>query len=310
MTRATRLLWTILFTLLFFVAAVGVETYLINMFIKAWNAVNWPTTKGIIVKSELEKHLSIKTSYEAFIEYTYQIGEKQYKSKDVRARGSNAKYRSELTPLVEKFPAGKEVTVYYNPVNPSDALLEVGVDGIDQLVVVLPVLLILFSGVGLIALILEWRKGPNAVIELDESKEEDSDRIWGPRVRFHCHNCKTEVAARTYMHREVSLTQPESHVECIPCGIIQSTKLPLQELDHYSADELIPHLYTRVSVVVKFLAIASIVFFLFPFVGFVFGGIGLLASKHTGGWTKRVSLIGFVLSSVVLLGFICLWIWA
>lgn len=299
---------------LFCAMATAVEIYTVSTLLKTNEAVNWPTTKGVIVRSELSAERVIKTSYEAHIEYTYQVGGKPFKSKQVRSRGAGSKYRNEVAPLVDQFPVGKETQVFYNPTNPADALLVVGADLSDYLIVIFPVFFMGAAGFAVVALFLQWRKNAREGYEPHEDEfenEPEGYRTLGPDVRFHCPVCKTEVAARTFRLFEVhAVPQEETFVECIPCGITRLVHLPLEELDQYSVDELTEHLTPRVSIVVKFLAIASVVLFLVPFVGLVLGGVGLLASYHSGSWTKRVSLIGVGLSSVVAIVFVCMLIWA
>lgn len=94
------------------------------------------------------------------------------------------------------------------------------------------------------------------------------------------------------------ITQRETYVECSGCGLHRLTRLPLEELAGYSADELTPHLYRRVSIIVWTLALASVLGFCLPVAGLTFGAVGLLMSWRTGGWPKRLSVVGLALSSV------------
>jgi hypothetical protein len=61
-------------------------------------------------------------------------------------------------------------------------------------------------------------------------------------------------------------------------------------------EELESQLAVRLSIVVRFLAIASIVMFCLPFVGIALGIAGLLASYRTGQWPKKRSIVGIVLN--------------
>jgi hypothetical protein len=94
------------------------------------------------------------------------------------------------------------------------------------------------------------------------------------------------------------LVQRETFVKCSQCGIVRLTPIPLAELGQYSAEELTPHLRQRVSIVVKVLAMASLLMFFIPVFGLILSGIGLLVSYRVGGWPKRVSLIGLGLSVI------------
>jgi hypothetical protein len=130
--------------------------------------------------------------------------------------------------------------------------------------------------------------------------------IPGPDVRFNCPRCRLDSSARSYERKETMgvffiplITQRERYVECCSCGTTRLTRLPLEELDRYTADELGPHLQQRVSFIVKFLVVVSLLLFFVPIVGLVMGLIALIATYRTGGWLKRLSLIGLVLSALV-----------
>ncbi|WP_425619200.1 DUF3592 domain-containing protein [Anatilimnocola sp. NA78] len=138
-----------------FVAAMGVEFLTVNVFLKAKEIESWPATKGTILKSELTSTFHGTTTYEAQIEYEYQVGEEKYLSKQVRTRGTGTKHQVDVARLVQKFPAGQEVDVYYDPANPSDAYLETGVDFVNYIIIVSPLIFALGAVVCLVAMLRE-----------------------------------------------------------------------------------------------------------------------------------------------------------
>jgi hypothetical protein len=88
----------------------------------------WPSTKGKIVTSrvELSSGRDMATVY-AKIAFEYQLSGRTYQCDQVH---SGDKYYAEATreetyDLVDRYPVGREVTVYYNPDNPAEAALEV-----------------------------------------------------------------------------------------------------------------------------------------------------------------------------------------
>jgi hypothetical protein len=138
-------------------------------------------------------------------------------------------------------------------------------------------------------------------------------RIPGPDTLLNCHACGPDLPANTYQLEEKMgvffiplITQRRTYVECSECGAAWLTRLPLAELGQYSAEELTPHLKKPVSFVVKFIALASLLLFWVPLVGFALSVIGLLASYWTGGWPKRVSLIALVLAFLISVLFVIL----
>ncbi|MBN1979605.1 MAG: DUF3592 domain-containing protein [Anaerolineae bacterium] len=98
---------------------------------KAAASQSWPATFGQITKAEVKQSASTdddgRTTYAYYpaVEYTYQIGGQTYTSKrmsfgGVVAYGSWAKAEAGLA----RFPVGSQVTVYYNPEKPAEAVLE------------------------------------------------------------------------------------------------------------------------------------------------------------------------------------------
>ena len=101
------------------------------------------------------------------------------------------------------------------------------------------------------------------------------------------------------------LTQRETCVKCLDCGTIQLTKLPLKDLEGLSPGGLQPWLFPRVSIIAKFIALASILLFCAPVVGLGLGVAGLIMNFRSGGWPKVVSIVAIVLSlPVTLLGIV------
>jgi hypothetical protein len=130
-------------------------------------------------------------------------------------------------------------------------------------------------------------------------------RTAGPEIRANCPACGPNVPAKTHVLEErmglffvPMFTQRETYVECTGCGAARLIGLPLEALPGYPPDELDRHLHRRVSLVAKFLAVASVLVSCFPFVGLGLGVAGLVASYRTGGWVKVVSIIGIVIGTL------------
>jgi len=82
----------------------------------------WPFIRGIIVASEL-RHTNDDTS--VHIAYEYSISGKTYTSNLVSYSGlANASVERDA--LISRYPVGTKVSVYYDPSNPSRAVLQPG----------------------------------------------------------------------------------------------------------------------------------------------------------------------------------------
>ena len=84
----------------------------------------WPSTMGTVLMSAIEQRSSSEGGYTDYpvVQYSYQVGGQPYQSyklapgPDVGGTGAGK--------VVARYPAGAQVMVFYNPQNPSDAVLE------------------------------------------------------------------------------------------------------------------------------------------------------------------------------------------
>jgi len=83
----------------------------------------WPSTMGNVVMSTIDRRSSSDgyTDYPV-VQYSYQVNGQAYQNTKLapgpEVGGSGARG------VVAKYPAGAQVMVFYNPQNPSDAVLE------------------------------------------------------------------------------------------------------------------------------------------------------------------------------------------
>ncbi len=94
---------------------------------------NWPKTAGQVVRAFVYRHerrtpKETSITYTPVVEYAYTVGEQRYTSgKRDFAPYDCATFTDErkAREIVAAFPAGKAVTVRYNPVVPAQAALKV-----------------------------------------------------------------------------------------------------------------------------------------------------------------------------------------
>ena len=96
----------------------------------------WSTVGGEVVHSEVEEHISVRrdkndratttVTDESNIVYVYRVGGEEYRGQRVRFDWEMDRADAEAT--VAKYPVGTLVTVYYDPDDPSSAVLEPGGD--------------------------------------------------------------------------------------------------------------------------------------------------------------------------------------
>lgn len=92
-------------------------------------AESWPTASGVVEKSELsvrhdtDSDGTSSTTYAAHVVYSYKVDGLSY-SNDAIGFGSSSGGRKKAQKKLEEYPAGKSVTVYYDPEKPEKAVLE------------------------------------------------------------------------------------------------------------------------------------------------------------------------------------------
>jgi hypothetical protein len=88
-------------------------------------SLTWHMTTGKIIKSRVEVMGGETASVSPRIVYEYDVYGRTYQSEQIRAGGiyitdpNRSAYE-----IVDSYPVGKDVTVYYDPNNPEDAALE------------------------------------------------------------------------------------------------------------------------------------------------------------------------------------------
>lgn len=88
----------------------------------------WPSTKGAVTASEVIRSRSDDgVQYKPEILYNYRVGKEDYQQGNIRYDGdwstSSSTYANRM---VQKYPVGKQVDVYYDPDDPFEAVLEPG----------------------------------------------------------------------------------------------------------------------------------------------------------------------------------------
>jgi len=116
---------------------------------KVAQAASWPSTMGTVTSSRIELRSSSEggsTPY-PIVNYAYQVMGQPYQGAKVMP--GPEKGGSGARKVVERYPAGAQVMVYYNPEKPSKALLERGTPGFVRLFwIILIILDIFLCGLG------------------------------------------------------------------------------------------------------------------------------------------------------------------
>lgn len=98
---------------------------------KAEESQNWPGTSGTVTLAEVKRSVNRDEdgnesyAYYPSVEYTYPVGGQTLSGKRLAFGGMVAqKNPASVQKNLERYPVGGQVTVYYNPEKPSEAVLE------------------------------------------------------------------------------------------------------------------------------------------------------------------------------------------
>ena len=128
---------------------------------KANQAKDWPTTDGVIQTSHVTQRRSSDGDrmYGAEIVYTYKVGDQSFTGSRVNFGGDHSSSsRSSWDSLVNRYPTGSEVTVYYDEQAPGESVLNPEVSSM--------IMWIWYGGLGMLLLgVLVFASGVWAILK-------------------------------------------------------------------------------------------------------------------------------------------------
>ncbi|MDI6769063.1 MAG: DUF3592 domain-containing protein [Anaerolineales bacterium] len=118
---------------------------------KAEASQGWPATQGQILEARIAESTSTdsdgdtSTSYSPAVKFTYNVAGQEYKGNKITF-GFTQGYRNyaKAQAALARYPLGAQVTIYYDPANPADAVLERKAGG-NTLAMVLGIILLAIS---------------------------------------------------------------------------------------------------------------------------------------------------------------------
>lgn len=128
------------FVAIFGLAGIGM---LVKYFLdkkKAGESQNWSSAMGKITESYVRRKVSTDsdgdttTSYYPEVRYTYQYLGTEFSGDRIAFGGKVGGGQNKAYTAISSYPVGKDVTVYYDPNNPEDAVLERRMAGATYLI--------------------------------------------------------------------------------------------------------------------------------------------------------------------------------
>lgn len=90
-------------------------------------AQRWSETAGLVLSSGIKVQRTARSRSEVpAVVYQYQVDGTSFVGTSIRAgdRYFSVRFAGEARKTVERYPAGAQVTVFYNPANPAESALE------------------------------------------------------------------------------------------------------------------------------------------------------------------------------------------
>ena len=105
--------------------AIGGVVYIVQFRqgLRADTSKTWPRAPGTVIASALEKSPDRRRRYRAALQYSYRVGGKEYHASRV-FWGGNEGREKQMASVVETYPPGSAVRVFYDPRNPAEAVLD------------------------------------------------------------------------------------------------------------------------------------------------------------------------------------------
>jgi hypothetical protein len=98
--------------------------------VQAISSSRWLQTEGVILVSDLQRTRDAEGgySYRPEISYRYQVGGSEFVASRYKfGAGMSLSWSGPAARATQKFPIGSRVTVFYDPADPQEAVLESGV---------------------------------------------------------------------------------------------------------------------------------------------------------------------------------------
>jgi hypothetical protein len=141
-----------------FLAGIGGIAAGIYFMRRAVAATKWTKIRGRVISSEVKRISTTddlqdgdtihSVSYRPEVSYEYAVDGKTYQSHQIAILVSTSSNEGIARAVVDKYPAGKEIDIYYNPDKPKDAVLEQSSPGSGWFFIGIGIFFIIIGGIG------------------------------------------------------------------------------------------------------------------------------------------------------------------
>ena len=119
-----------LFLGIFLMIGLGMLILGVSKIMTAKDSETWPSKEGTVLESKISINSSDDgTTYGADVTYEYKVNEKTYEGDKVTVSEVSTGSRGRARNIVNRYPVGNKVTVFYDPDDPETSVLETGMTG-------------------------------------------------------------------------------------------------------------------------------------------------------------------------------------
>ena len=154
----------ILLGAIFLLIGIGVLYFGVGEYMSGQASQSWPTVQGVIITSNYSSSYSCSnnkcnTYYAPYVFYTYTENGQSYRGNKVTPLDSSSTSFSYVSGLMAQYPVGMQVSVHYNPGDPSLAVLQPGATGDNIMLIIFG---LVFAAVGAFVALKSARGGGQA----------------------------------------------------------------------------------------------------------------------------------------------------
>lgn len=123
------------------------------------NSRNWPVTQGTVMQSGIHSRQSTdedgftSTTYGATVLYTYNVSGEEIRGSRRSFADTRTSSVRRAEQILERYPQGSSVTVYYHPDKPTLSVLEPGVNWLTYVGLIIVLGLFIFGVLGALGFI-------------------------------------------------------------------------------------------------------------------------------------------------------------
>lgn len=145
-------LQTALFSLIFILVGAGLSWWGWTILQNARSSASWPSVQGQITGALLDYSTDADggDSYSPQVTYAYAVNGRSYEGQTIKFGENSYGSKRKAQEILERYPNGQRIAVFYNPAQPDRAVLEPGVSGGSYIVLGIGLLFVFLSLFGIV----------------------------------------------------------------------------------------------------------------------------------------------------------------